>query len=209
MKILALETSGSVCSVALETPTFFGEYTVDGNNIHDELLAELVSRITNDAKTAIADLDAIALSAGPGSFTGLRIGAALCKGLCYGGSPKFITIPTLKAYAYKALCHAKDLNINQIFTYIPSQKDYIFYQKFDLDLNPINDIEIEEIDKLNELAKGFYINANTSTKITAKTILTLAKIMYSDCHFEDVEMFEPSYIQEFKPNTSAKKKLVI
>jgi tRNA threonylcarbamoyladenosine biosynthesis protein TsaB len=209
MKLLAIETSGSVCSVALETPTFFGEYTVDGNNIHDELLAELVSRILDDSKITIADLDAIALSAGPGSFTGLRIGAALCKGMCYGGAPKFIAVPTLKAYASEAISYAKDLNINQIFAHLPSQKDYIFYQKFDLELNPITEIEIDEIEKLDELAKGCYISANSTIKISARTILNLAKMMYDDGHFEDVEMFEPSYIQEFKPNTSPKKKLII
>ncbi|MEI6091471.1 MAG: tRNA (adenosine(37)-N6)-threonylcarbamoyltransferase complex dimerization subunit type 1 TsaB [bacterium] len=209
MKILAIETSGSVCSVALETPTFFGEYTVDGNNIHDELLAELVSRILDDSKTAISDLDAISLSAGPGSFTGLRIGAALCKGMCYGGSPKFIAVPTLKAYASEAISHAKDLKIDSIFTYLPSQKDFIFYQKFDLELNPQSEIEIDEIEKLDELAKGCYISANSTNKITAKTILNLAKLMYDDGHFADVESFEPSYIQEFKPNTSPKKRLII
>jgi len=209
MKILALETSGSVCSVALETPTFFGEYTVDGNNLHDEMLAELVSRISDDSKTDISDLDAIALSAGPGSFTGLRIGAALCKGLCFGGFPKFIAVPTLKAYAYIAINHAKDLNINQIFTYLPSQKEYIFHQKYDLDLNPLGEIEIDEILNLDELAKDCYVSSNKVNKITAKTILELAKVDYCKNEFEDVETFEPAYIQEFKPNTSPKKQLVI
>jgi tRNA threonylcarbamoyladenosine biosynthesis protein TsaB len=209
MKILALETSGSVCSVALDTTTFFGEYTVDGNNIHDELLAELISRILDDSKTAISDLDAIALSAGPGSFTGLRIGAALCKGMCYGGSPKFIAVPTLTAYASESVSHAQDLKINQIFTYLPSQKDFIFHQKFDLELNPLSEIEIDEIEKLDELAKGCFISAETSKKITASTVLNFAKLMFNEGLFEDVEAFEPSYIQEFKPNTSPKKKLII
>ncbi len=209
MKILALETSGSVCSVALETPTFFGEYTVDGNNIHDELLAELVSRILDDAKITIVELDAVALSAGPGSFTGLRIGAALCKGLCYGGLPKFIAVPTLNAYASEAISHANDLKMNQIFTFLPSQKDFIFYQKFDLELKPLSEINIDEIANLKELAKGCYISSSNLNKITAKTILNLAKTMLNNNKFENVEAFEPYYIQEFKPNTSPKKELVI
>jgi tRNA threonylcarbamoyladenosine biosynthesis protein TsaB len=93
MKILAFDTSGPVLSLALETPK--GRYAVirDTGLRHGELLASLVQQICSDAETSIQDLDLIVCARGPGSFTGLRIGMSLAKGLSAGSGVPVVSIP--------------------------------------------------------------------------------------------------------------------
>ena len=103
MIILSLETSGKTCGVAISRDNeIIAEKAIYEHNTHDRLLAKSVNELLDDVKLDINDLDAVALSAGPGSFTGLRIGAALAKGLCFDNKIKFIPVPTLESIAYSA-----------------------------------------------------------------------------------------------------------
>lgn len=201
-KILAIETSGSVCSVAISTDDFFGEYTIDGNNLHDKHLAVLTKRLLEDADVDAKDLDAVALSAGPGSFTGLRIGAALAKGLCFESKAELIPIPTLDAYAFLGLDIAAAYDTD-IMAVIPSHKNLFYYQKYSNELEKISNIEIEEKEKLDELADGLIVSGPGNKMLTAKVVLECLQDNYYEA--ADPEIFEPMYIQEFKPNTDSKK----
>ncbi len=200
-KILAVETSGSVCSVALSTNDFMGEYTLEGNNLHDRFLAKLAERILEDAGIKADDLTHIAVSAGPGSFTGLRIGAALVKGLCFENTAKLIPIPTLDAYAFLGLDIAAAYETD-IVAVIPSHKNLFYYQKYSNELEKITNIEVEEKEKLDDVAEGCIVSSPNNKMITAKTLLECLE----DNFYEpvDAEIFEPMYIQEFKPNTARK-----
>jgi tRNA threonylcarbamoyladenosine biosynthesis protein TsaB len=104
IKILSIETSTQVCSVALH---------VDGKLIainelrigqaHATKLAVLIDQVMSSADTSVKDLSAVAISSGPGSYTGLRIGASTAKGICLAADIPLVAVPTLEAMALKVL----------------------------------------------------------------------------------------------------------
>jgi tRNA threonylcarbamoyladenosine biosynthesis protein TsaB len=101
MKILSIDATGNVASVAIvENEILVGELTTNFKKTHAEMLMPMVSQILALTETALTDIDYIACSGGPGSFTGLRIGAATAKGLAFGAKRLIIPVPTLDAIAY-------------------------------------------------------------------------------------------------------------
>jgi len=104
MPILALETATLVSSVALATAdTLLAEMTLQTKKTHSELLMPHIDKILSMAQVSKADLKAVAVSVGPGSFTGLRIGLATAKTLAYALKVPLIGVPTLAALAYGCL----------------------------------------------------------------------------------------------------------
>ena len=98
--ILAIETATSVCSVALaQGENLLSIREASSPNVHSSMITVLIEELFLEAGFNYTDLDAVALSIGPGSYTGLRIGAAVAKGLCYGLDKPLIAIPTLQAMA--------------------------------------------------------------------------------------------------------------
>ena len=102
--IITIDTSTTVCSVALVTESECLAYREDtsGNN-HSKVIGVFVKEILAEAKRLNADVRAVALSKGPGSYTGLRIGTSFAKGLCYGMDIKLMFILCQAAEALKAL----------------------------------------------------------------------------------------------------------
>jgi tRNA threonylcarbamoyladenosine biosynthesis protein TsaB len=102
MTVLGLETSTAVCSVAVASDEGWRvERSVVEEHIHSEQLLTLVNGVLSEAKIALQDLHAVAVSCGPGSFTGLRIGMSSAKGLCYALEKPFVAIPTFEAIAHR------------------------------------------------------------------------------------------------------------
>lgn len=202
MIILALETSGNICSVAIDTPNFYGEYTVRGNNLHDQFLAEFTRRIIVDAGINADEIDYIALSSGPGSFTGLRIGAALAKGLAFGSNTKIIPVPTMNSYAFSAIDFLNVILIENVYVLIPAQKNNYFMQMFDSQGLPISEIKLITLAEANELKKTNFIIGPELKEITANDVLTLAKLNLKTAVSTD--LFEPDYHMDFVPNTDHK-----
>jgi tRNA threonylcarbamoyladenosine biosynthesis protein TsaB len=99
MRILALETSTSWCSVAVGDGRDWHERAVDAGNAHSTLLLPMIRRALADAGWPLASLDAIAFGAGPGSFTGLRIGCGVTQGLALGADLPVVPVGTLAALA--------------------------------------------------------------------------------------------------------------
>lgn len=109
MKILAIESSAVTASVAILTEDILtAEYTVHYKKTHSQTLLPMIEQICHMTETAPESLDLIAVSIGPGSFTGLRIGAATGKGLALALDKKMVAVPTLAAMAYN-LCGTKRL----------------------------------------------------------------------------------------------------
>lgn len=100
MTVLGIETSTAVCSVGLadDRGTRIHMSIIEAH-IHSEKLLTLVEKIMSEAGSARSSLDGVAVSIGPGSFTGLRIGLSSAKGLCYAFAKPLITVPTLLAIA--------------------------------------------------------------------------------------------------------------
>lgn len=109
MKILALDSSGLVASVAiLEDENLIAEYTINYKKTHSQTLLPMLDEIIKMTDTDMQTIDAIAITKGPGSFTGLRIGSATAKGLGLALDKPIIAIPTLEGLAAN-LCHVKEL----------------------------------------------------------------------------------------------------
>lgn len=101
MKILALDTTGLAASVALvDSQKTIGEFTTNFKKTHSQTIMPMLEYLKNMVELDLSTVDYIACACGPGSFTGLRIGAATAKGLAHGLDKKIIPVPTLDALAY-------------------------------------------------------------------------------------------------------------
>ncbi len=123
MKILALDSSGLVASVAVaEEDKLLAEYTVNYKKTHSQTLLPMLDEIAGMIDLDLSTLDAIAVAAGPGSFTGLRIGSATAKGLGLALEKPLISVPTVDALAYnlwgsdKLICPIMDARRSQVYT---------------------------------------------------------------------------------------------
>ena len=123
MKILAIDSSGLVASAAiLEDDSLIAEYTVNYKKTHSQTLLPMLDEIVKMTDTDLNAIDAIAVAEGPGSFTGLRIGAATVKGLGLALDKPVIGIPTVEGlamnlYGTNALvCPLMDARRNQVYT---------------------------------------------------------------------------------------------
>lgn len=123
MKIIALDSSGLVASVAvLEDGRLIGEYNIQYKKTHSQTLLPMLDALKQMVELQLDTVDAIALAAGPGSFTGLRIGSATAKGLGLALNKPVIEIPTLDGLACnlygtdKIVCPIMDARRNQVYT---------------------------------------------------------------------------------------------
>lgn len=123
MRILALDSSGLVATVAiLEDEQILAEYTVNYKKTHSQTLLPMLDEIVKMVEFDLSTIDAIAVAGGPGSFTGLRIGAATAKGLGLALQKPLIHIPTVDGMAYNLygndglICPIMDARRNQVYT---------------------------------------------------------------------------------------------
>lgn len=122
MKLVAIESSGLVASVALLVDeTIVAEYTIEHKKTHSQFLLPMLVQMMQTAETEPDELDAIAVASGPGSFTGLRIGVATAKGLGLALEKPIIPVSTLAAMAYQCIgmqgliCPILDARRNQVY----------------------------------------------------------------------------------------------
>jgi len=123
MKLLALDSSGLVASVAIVSEdAMLAEYTVNYKKTHSQTLLPMLDEIVKMVEINLSEIDGIAVAAGPGSFTGLRIGSATAKGLGLALNKPIIAVPTLDGLAYnlygtnKLICPMMDARRNQVYT---------------------------------------------------------------------------------------------
>ena len=123
LKILALDSSGLVASVALaEDDNLIAEYTVQYKKTHSQTLLPMLQEIVRMVELDLSTVDAIAVAAGPGSFTGLRIGSATAKGLAFALEKPIVSVPTVDGLAYQMygakdlVCPIMDARRNQVYT---------------------------------------------------------------------------------------------
>lgn len=156
MKILAIDSSSLVASVAIvEDDILVAEYTINYKKTHSQTLLPMIDEICKITDYRLEDIDAIAVSAGPGSFTGLRIGSATAKGLGLALKKPLIHIPTVEAMAYnfydtdKYIVPIMDARRNQVYTGIYLNKEGSVEE-----ILPQCIISIEElINQINEIGQ--------------------------------------------------------
>ena len=154
MKILGLDSSGLVASVAVvEDDVLLGEFTVNYKKTHSQTLLPMLDELAKMIELDLDTLDAIAIAAGPGSFTGLRIGSATAKGLGLALDKPLISVPTVDALAYNLYGH-RDI----ICPLMDARRNQAYYGVYDVKENtpqalvpqaaaPIGEV-IEAVNKL-------------------------------------------------------------
>ena len=213
--LLLIETSAEICSVAIEC---------DGNIIdlqssheamqHASHLPRYIESAMKTISTKGIKLDAVAVSAGPGSYTGLRIGVSTAKGLCYALGCKLIAIDTLKTIAS---IHQHTAPENAIICpVIDARRMEVYTAMFDTNLNPISPAKAKIIDensyadinqpiyfcgsgaeKMSKVITTPYAKFDTEARPTAILMVQLAEEAYANQKFEDVAYYEPFYLKEF------------
>ena len=156
MKILALDSSGLVAGVAVtEDDNLLGEYTINYKKTHSQTLLPMLDEVAKMIELDLNTIDVIAVSAGPGSFTGLRIGSATAKGLALALNKQIVSVPTVGALAYnlwgcrEQVCPLMDARRQQAYTGL-----YTFSDGQMQTLLPQCAVGIDEITaKINESGK--------------------------------------------------------
>lgn len=130
MKILAIDSSALVASVAVVTEEdVIAEYTFNYKKTHSLTLMPMIEDMVGKLELKLSEIDAIAVAAGPGSFTGLRIGAATAKGLAFALNKPIIGVPTVDALGYNLygtdsyICPIMDAKREQVYTGIYTFKE--------------------------------------------------------------------------------------
>ncbi len=153
MKLLAIDSSTMVATVALATEDgIVAEYTVNNKRTHSQTLLPMIDVIVSNIGWDIKDIDYIAVTNGPGSFTGLRIGAATAKGLADALGKKIVPVPSLEALAMNGVMYdglivpIMDARRDNVFTGIyKADKGTIYIEETQMAIS-IYDL----MDKLNE-----------------------------------------------------------
>lgn len=156
MKILAIDSSSLVATVAiLDEEKILAEYTINYKKTHSQTLLPMLGEIVKMIELDVNEIDAIAVSGGPGSFTGLRIGSATAKGLGLALDKPLIHIPTLDAMAYnfyqtdRLICPIMDARRNQVYTGLYEFSN----ERFDIVLEQTPMSIQELIEKLNGMER--------------------------------------------------------
>jgi tRNA threonylcarbamoyladenosine biosynthesis protein TsaB len=213
--ILCIETATTNCSVAIAVDGKIIALEEDNNHqySHAEKLHLFIDEVLAKSGTLKSSLQAIAVSKGPGSYTGLRIGVSAAKGLCFAMDIPLISIPTLEALAHQAVIEngliIPMLDARRLEVYaavFSSENDQIRETKAEvLDKNSYYDyLKINNVcfigdgvEKFKSLCKHKNAIFMEGKLPSAKQMGALAEIMYRKNHFEDVAYFEPYYLKDF------------
>ena len=218
--ILNIETSTNVCSVAVsqDGSCIFNKEDHEGPN-HAVILGVFVQEALSFIDNHAIPLDAVAVSCGPGSYTGLRIGLSMAKGICYGRDVKLIAIPTLELMCVPLLLGEKINEENALLCpMIDARRMEVYSQFFDRALNEVRSIsaDIVENNTYDDILaqQPVYFFGNGAEKChevlthhnahIIEGIVPLAKNMYplaekrmANEQFEDVAYFVPFYLKDF------------
>lgn len=220
--ILHIETATPVCSVALsKNGQLIDHKSINEFNSHSEVLTIFIEQICKENQLELKDLNAISVSNGPGSYTGLRIGASTAKGLAYALDLPVITIDTIEAMAWELkkrhldlaedailFCPMIDARRMEVYTsfYDQNFQNILELTPFIIDENNLNDY----LDKYTMIIVGngaqkcfemYKSNSNIRLEedfeCSAKYLIDLATQKYNNQDFADLAYFEPNYLKEF------------
>ena len=218
--ILHIETSTSVCSVAVSENggVIFSKEDHSGPN-HAEQLGSDVDEALSFADSHAIPVDAVAVSSGPGSYTGLRIGVSMAKGICYGHGIKLISVPTLELLCVPVLLRHEGLEDNALLVpMIDARRMEVYAQVFDRALRTVRPVQADVVDAdtyCEYLDRGpVYFFGNGAEKCMdtinhpnahlikgieplAKYMMPLAEKRFLQEQYEDVAYFTPFYLKDY------------
>lgn len=220
--ILSIETATEVCSVALSDESGIVDYRESqGSNEHSALLAPFIDELMKSHSNVFSQLDAVAVSMGPGSYTGLRIGVSTAKGLCYALSKPLIAVSTLQAMAAHALMNEEfrtSLGPGTLLCpMIDARRMEVYCGLYDHSLQevkPVDALIIDENSFRDILAPvAFFGNGAakcaeilikragslfpSDIKASAIAVAMLANRKFREGDFVDTAYFEPFYLKDF------------
>ncbi len=215
-KILNLETATTNCSVSVSDGNDL--ITVKENNAinysHSEQLHVFIKEALEEASLSFSDLDAVAVSKGPGSYTGLRIGVSAAKGLCFSLDVPLISIPTLESMASQIQASGDEV----IIPVLDARRMEVYSAVFNADGKEIRETKAEVVDehsfkefrdaskvhivgsgaeKCKEVLAHSNFHFDGSLVPSAKEMAQLAFKKFQEGDFEDVAYFEPYYLKDF------------
>ncbi|MDR2910584.1 MAG: tRNA (adenosine(37)-N6)-threonylcarbamoyltransferase complex dimerization subunit type 1 TsaB [Bacteroidales bacterium] len=223
--ILNIETSTEVCSVSLAEngKSLFEKENNQGMN-HSALLTVFIDEIFKESKLSVKNIDAVAVSKGPGSYTGLRIGVSVAKGICYALEKPLIALNTLDVMAdYTAgninnfISLYTDNNV-LLCPMIDAKRMEVYTALYDKNGETVRQVHAEIIDEKSfsgyfennkilffgngaEKCKNHLVHSNAlfsgPLKTSARFMQDMAERKYNRKEFEDVAYFEPFYLKDF------------
>ena len=230
--ILCIETGTSTCSVALGNENgVVGFKEIADPKAHASKLSVLIEELLQEQNFDITNIDAVAISKGPGSYTGLRIGVSFAKGVCYSLGKPLIAVGSLDSMVYGIKEVLPKENINDISLFCPMidarrmEVYSAFFNQFNQRISEVEAIIIDSnsfIDQLKDQKVIFFGNGASKCKSvisnqnaifidnfepSARFMLPLALNAYKDEIFEDIAYFEPFYLKDFVA-TKAKNKVI-
>jgi len=230
--ILCIETGTTTCSVALGNEGgVIGYKDLSDSKAHASQLSILIDELLKSLDFDISSIDAVAVSKGPGSYTGLRIGVSLAKGICYALGKPLLAVESLHSMVYgisEFLHYEEGLKANIYCPMIDARRMEVYTAFFNSKLEPIDDVRalVVEPDSFDEQLKDsrvlFFGDGASKCKSvisnqnaifidnfepSARFMLPLAIKAYKDEIFEDIAYFEPFYLKDFVA-TQAKNKII-
>ncbi len=222
--ILNLETATTNCSVSIARDgnlLILKEHNTPSYS-HSEQLHVFIQEVLKDAKVSINQLDAIAVSKGPGSYTGLRIGVSAAKGLCFALNLPLISIATLESMAHQVKIEKSTF----IISLLDARRMEVYAAVYDHEYKEIGETKAEIVEgtsfasfakngkvlligsgaeKCREILAHPNFDYNTSIIPSAREMCALSYSKFITKDFEDVAYFEPYYLKDFILQTKAKK----
>ncbi len=228
-KILCIDTATDVCTVAIMEGEKIVALKESGNErSHAVQLAPFIEEVMSKASLTVNDLDAIAISRGPGSYTGLRIGVSTAKGMCYGSGKPLISVSTLQSMCSGVpheFLDKQKLNDYYFAPMLDARRMEVYSALYHSDFTLKQDIKAIVVDEqsfveyLDEKPVVFFGEGATKTKEiithrnaiyfdgfkhTAQNMGLMATQKLREKKFEDVAYFEPFYLKEFQATTPKK-----
>jgi len=225
--ILSIESATEICSASLSKDgVVLSLRETNQPNVHSQKLALMIQEILNESQMQASDLDAVAVSSGPGSYTGLRIGVSLAKGLCFSLDIPLIAIPTLESMCYGIPKLEEDIDF--FIPMIDAGRMEVYTAAFDRNFHRFQNehpliVDSESfIDLLASKKLLFFGNGSAKCKdiILSKNAFftsdgypsaaSLAKVAFEyfqQSKFVDTAYFEPFYLKEFQAKISKVKGL--
>jgi len=217
VKVLGIETSTKICSVGLaDSRGIVAENSAEDRHVHSDMIVSLIERTMRRAETELAQLEAVAVSVGPGSFTGLRIGMSAAKGLCRALELPLVAVPTFEAVA----CAVFDAHPEQarVMVAVDAKRDDLYitlFEKTGAGCRPLGETAIIPALKLRSMlgstrllctdqgASAMEPPGAELTVLDLHRFVSGARVAFSgrlrarQGLFSDVESLEPLYLKDF------------
>jgi tRNA threonylcarbamoyladenosine biosynthesis protein TsaB len=231
-RILQIETATEICSVSLSNTGVLEDIReISEGRSHAGTLTVFINEILKGNNLSAGDLDAIAVSSGPGSYTGLRIGVSVVKGICYGADLPLIAIPTLEAM-YEGLkdklsLEGRDVDNDAVFVpMIDARRMEVYLAMFNYEGIVVKEtcaviIDPETFNNLLRKNKVHFFGSGSDKliytiksenaifergfKMSSANMINIAHRKFKSQQFENIAYFEPFYLKDFIATTPKNK----